>query len=471
MSADGLLTERVVNGEQSSLAMPTLSVRQLVAAGDDYYVYCVDEANAPHLFRYRYDETVATVPSAELRVYALEDSPTIRQAAGIFQRENPDVRVRFEVALSDGSTLPNDALQALSTELLAGTGPDLLVLDGMPIDDYRQKGILADLGALLAPELQAGLLANIASAYEADGTLQALPARFTLPMILATEEVAAETATLSGLADFLAGQESPQIGVPPDQIIDLLYPVFHREWFRADGSFDEEACTRGLADLARILSLYGGKDPADIWDAAGDPIAGALGWSDDWIPFFIAPLTSMDSLVGPYSAINVRGEGAYTPYPRGSGGIFYPRVVLGINASSGNRELAGSFVACALSEDVQSRSLADGLPVNRAALAAAKECPPELSSQGASFQRYGISFEDVFRDGEERQHHLEAYWPDAVFLAGVNDAIDSADTPVMVNRTVVEIFNQETAAFFAGGSSLEDTMTALRQKLDIYLAE
>lgn len=38
----------------------------------------------------------------------------------------------------NGVTL-EDALKTLSTDILAGNGPDVLILDGMPVDSYVEK--------------------------------------------------------------------------------------------------------------------------------------------------------------------------------------------------------------------------------------------------------------------------------------------------------------------------------------------
>lgn len=59
---------------------------------------------------------------------------------GLFQRQNPDVHVVYDVALTGADAVTaSDALRTLANELLAGKGPDLLVLDGMPIDSYVEK--------------------------------------------------------------------------------------------------------------------------------------------------------------------------------------------------------------------------------------------------------------------------------------------------------------------------------------------
>ncbi|MCQ4735736.1 hypothetical protein NE463_20055, partial [Anaerotruncus colihominis] len=76
------------------------------------------------LFHYTYSADTPTVPSTELRVFSLYENATVRQAMGVYQRQNPDVRVSYEVALGDDSAVTeSDALRTLSTELLAGEGP------------------------------------------------------------------------------------------------------------------------------------------------------------------------------------------------------------------------------------------------------------------------------------------------------------------------------------------------------------
>ncbi len=44
----------------------------------------------------------------------------------------------------------NDAVKNLNTQLLAGKGPDMILLNGMPADAYIEKGILMDLSDFVA---------------------------------------------------------------------------------------------------------------------------------------------------------------------------------------------------------------------------------------------------------------------------------------------------------------------------------
>ena len=62
---------------------------------------------------------------------------------------------------NDGVTR-TDALKTLNTEIMAGKGPDILILDGISSETYAEQGMLEDLSGILK---EAGLLDNIESAY------------------------------------------------------------------------------------------------------------------------------------------------------------------------------------------------------------------------------------------------------------------------------------------------------------------
>ena len=104
----------------------------------------------------------------------------------MFQREHTDVYISYEIGCAGEEGFNwEDALKSLSTQLLAGKGPDVLDLTGLPWESYAEKGVLLDLSGDLA-ELSADgeLLENIAGACVlADGTCPALPAQFDVPLL------------------------------------------------------------------------------------------------------------------------------------------------------------------------------------------------------------------------------------------------------------------------------------------------
>lgn len=101
----------------------------------------------------------------------------------------------------NGMTL-EDALSVLNTDILAGKGPDVLILDGMPADSYIEKGVLADISDVVGEASQKdGIFGNIIESSKKDGKVYAMPARILLPVVLGDEKTRSAGGSLPALAD------------------------------------------------------------------------------------------------------------------------------------------------------------------------------------------------------------------------------------------------------------------------------
>lgn len=466
VTTDGAVTERLMDGALTSLVMPTIYMQYLFRNVDgSFLAVCGQQEMGTKMFRYVFDPEVPTVPDKELKVYSLTESKTIRQAMGEFQLENPDTKVDYQVGSTgeDGITTA-DALRNLSTELLAGKGPDILLLDGMPVDSYIEKGILADLSESLDPRIQSGeLLANVANTYRRDDKLYAVPARFSVPVLhgVGTDPVT----DVTSLADWLDGQELQFAGILAENTMSRLYTVCSWAWFREDGTLDEEAFTRDLAAMGRLaerarnLAL----ENENLYDSEGSLPSGALDIFSGQSLVNIGNIDSLSNLAGPYSTVREIGKGEIKLFPEG--GLFLPRITLGLNAASEELERAQDFIGYVLSEKLMSIDFEDGLPVNAAALEATADFD---GYQGRG--SYGFSRIDK-ETGEYETLILQTEMPAEEVTRDWIAKFGALETPVLVNDVVRQIIIDETAEYFAGSKPLEDTVQALRAKLDLYLQE
>ena len=212
-----------------------------------------------------YDESLPGKPSRELTVYSLEENGWIRYAGQLFQKEHPDVLVKYETGTDgDNAVSKEEALKNLNTHLLAGEGPDVLVLDNMDIVQYAGKGVLKELDGILEPYLEEGILyQNIVEGMrmtEAD-KIYGIPMAVYLPMWLG------ERMYLDGedsLEDIVAGVELARQKHPEGPILYTLYPrdllrqtipVCLPAWTKEDGSLDVEKLTEYYQAVARIWEL------------------------------------------------------------------------------------------------------------------------------------------------------------------------------------------------------------------------
>jgi ABC-type glycerol-3-phosphate transport system substrate-binding protein len=135
------------------------------------------------LAAYLFDAELGAGAGIQLTVTALRDNGVLRKAVRDFQRAHPEIDLSLNTALeeNDLDTPVEDAVRTLNTDLLAGTGGDVLILDELPLRQYVAKGVLAPLdGALAGIDFLPGVLAGSRAE---DGALYAMPARFLVPTL------------------------------------------------------------------------------------------------------------------------------------------------------------------------------------------------------------------------------------------------------------------------------------------------
>ncbi|GEM_PF-1781649 len=225
-----------------------------------------------------YDETLPARPSRELTVYSLEESGWIRYAGQLFQKEHPDVLVRYETGMDgDNAFSKEDALKNLNTRLLAGEAPDVIMLDDMDIEQCADKGVLKELDGILQPYLDDGILyRNIVEGMRMTDKekIYCVPMMVYLPLWLGEEMY------LDGeesLEDIVAGMElarqkhpeGPILYTPyPKDVLLQTMPVCLPAWTGEDGSLDVEKLTAYYQAVRRMWEI----------DCAGFDDAGRETW-------------------------------------------------------------------------------------------------------------------------------------------------------------------------------------------------
>ena len=170
----GNVIEQVIDGSLNTISSANKAFEDMVLGPDGkIYIAEIDYNSSTmsgKLYSYTYSADTPTVPDTELTIYSLEDNSSIRQAVAMFQKKYPDIYLTLETGMSgDDGVTRTDALKTLNTEIMAGKGPDILILDGISSETYVEQGMLEDLSGILKA---AGLLSNIEEAYKSeDGSI------------------------------------------------------------------------------------------------------------------------------------------------------------------------------------------------------------------------------------------------------------------------------------------------------------
>ncbi|MDO4332851.1 MAG: extracellular solute-binding protein [Eubacteriales bacterium] len=248
--------EKIVDGTLCMLGDPSANLYGMLASDDNTFLVLYQSM----LGEFAYHADIPAVPDRELYVYSLEKDDVVQKAASLFTKEHPEVYVRYEIGMSENSgQTQEDVLKNLNTEILAGKGPDVLILDGFDLDAYMEKGLLADLGDVLEEaKKEEEFYDNIADAFRQDGKLCAIPMRFCFPVVIGPAEELKKAENLDDFAGCVESlrqkKESGSVmgGVEPYATLELLALGCAASWKTPDGQMDEEAVEEFLVQAERI---------------------------------------------------------------------------------------------------------------------------------------------------------------------------------------------------------------------------
>lgn len=177
----------------------------------------------------------------------------------------------------NGVTL-EDALSVLNTDILAGKGPDVLILDGMPADSYIEKGVLADISDVVGEASQKdGIFGNIIESSKKDGKVYAMPARILLPVVLGDEKTRSAGGSLPALADRVKtlSKSTSKSVIPDDKGTKTLlrdcYYADSARFLAGDGSLNQDVIREYLTQAKRLYDVDKHDKKEDYFDKiAGD---------------------------------------------------------------------------------------------------------------------------------------------------------------------------------------------------------
>ena len=393
----GTTIETVLDGSRYSLTSPGLFVSAAAAIGNDAIFIQMSDGNAASqnqfLYRYRWDDTVKTDQSGELTVFSLYHSRTVDAAVDEMIKQT-GVQVSYTYALEESSEngqavvsgSREDALTQLNTQLLAGGGPDVIVLDDMPVQSMIDKGVLADLTGKVNTE---GLLDNMAGVWRTEQGLFAVPVR-CFPMLFGgADEVMNTIPDAETLAERLAAEpnlDESEYDWQTDpiplmsfrstaQLFDTFYPLYANAIWR-DGSLDEEAYRAFLEQLGRICQGGGstlrntedfssGYSGTSYYTPSNGTSGGFMNAIGNAFCDSIYSLNEMGSNFQYYSELSGIPTSAEVRAMTTAAGqsCIQPSCVAGINASSANADHAAQFLGILLDQTVQEQTTYDGCPV------------------------------------------------------------------------------------------------------------
>ena len=491
----GSAMEQIIDGSLNVLGNPAYSIMDMRAVKDDEFVVLFTPGKVAHFV---YDPDVPARPEERLKVWGLEDKAAIRQAVDVYQKAHPEVYVEYEIGLEKESVLTReDVIKNLNTRLMAGEGPDVLILDDMPADSYIEKGILMDLGPVLDDmSAEEAPFPNVVEAFRNDGQIYMMPCELQLPYLLGRSSDLQKMTGLSELADVMEELRGEHPGksllqLPSEKgIMRMFSMVSAPAWKTESGVIDRDAISDFLTQSKRIYDAETdglSEEAMGEWESLKwvyetyDSVRGeeledsdALRAHHDQIYLMGDSRQFVTGSIGDVNAYNICTSVCVTegfencriiPMTGQCSNVFWAKTLLGINATSENTEMAQEFLKAALGNEVQTR-LQDGLSINKKAILDNYANQWRIYKDNDYVSGGGSLYTD---DGEDITLLIRI--PDEAKVNELWQWIETLDTAYVQDSTFEGVVYEEGISFMQGDKSLEEAMDSIETRLGIYLAE
>ena len=459
---DGTIWEQIIDGNLNSMGRQDLYMRSFYEGNDgDYYGVFSNSESRMILLHFYYDETVDTVPPETLTVYSLRDNPTVRQAAAVLQKNNPQIRVDFRVAVENSEEeVTEDVIRALNTELLNHKGADVLILDGLPADSYKKKGILADLTPVLA-DIKGELLPNVVNgSTDQDGKIYAIPARIRVPVIFGDPKAQEALMSIDAMGEY---EGTPPLLTPDiyENVLRLTGYLNYTTLFSDDGTIDSETLARWLTSVKSAgeksqVKVEFSQSEMETLNVNNYVLPDGFGRQGDYnvatdrCAAGVELMNSIDSMMLTYTAVEMKQTKLAS-----AGRLYLPSVTVGINSSSENKEAAEEFIRTLFGSEVQNESLNDGFAVRTGSLDTWIDMEKDVS--------VGLSSGDgIMLSGE---------WPDVQKRTEIIDFVRMAEIPVVIDQQVLQMVIDGSKDYLEGKETVDQAVQAIENKIKLYRSE
>ena len=485
----GTMVEQLFEGQETSVGLPETGLMD-VETDEEGRVYLAasdvsSEKPKGKIYCYQFDGE-ASVAETELEIYTLLTDPYIEQAAVMFQKEHPEIRIEIQEGMTgkDGVTA-TDAIKNLNTEIMAGEGPDVMLLDGLLEEDYIEKGMLEDISGIVE---SAGILENIRDVYtEEDGAVYRMPLRFGIPMIAGKAEdvdMADDLTSLKDMvkkhkADFFPGFFSAYKARVPQILLTSLFELSSPSWMKKDGRVDEEKVREFLELTYEIYHAdkeYEGyaEDTSDSEEKEtrwyeknrrqeASPVMDLLLMGAEKQLFSYGYLFSLDHVFLMNTMETENPEFTHRLFNGQEKNCFAPELILGISAAAREKEAAQMFVEFLFSEEQQKNGKEAGFPVRKSVYESDEywELGREGSFEGASSATYNGEMTELI----DVLHSSDSQ------LKEIRELGKTLTTPVGRNRVLLDAVKKAGVPYLKNETDLDQAVRETISQVNLYLSE
>lgn len=485
----GNMMEQILDGNLSLLSNPDYYIVDMLQLDNDVFLGLFTGGK---LIKFTYDPNVPAVPENMITIYSLREDANIRQAVSLYQVKHPDVFVSYQIGMGSGDAVTReDAIKKLNTEIMAGEGPDLIVVDELPFDSYVDKGMLLDLTDYLAQYSSVEpLFDNVIEAMKRDGKAYAAPATIAVPYIVSGVDGLEQVTDLPGLAEAVEKlrEENPEkdlMSIGGERgLMKRFAATSEPKWIKEDGTIDRDVLGEYLEQCKRIfdaqmegmgeevreqyerrmerVSEYNGVDAEETeWSINSDMlyyIGKETKMMTGWIPsqYEYTQMISIDKNKDFENTKAVPMQGQCSQ-------VFKPHTMLAVSAASAQPEAALEFMDAFLSSEVQ--GVYDGLPINQNAYDIQFTPKEEYLGENGEYGSWCSS------DPDGNRVEFQSFWASDEEIADFKRKLSAVNTAYIPDLMLENAVFTQGISYMRGERSLDETLDEVEKAVAIYMAE
>ena len=450
--------------------------------------YMDEEHSSNYIYTYSYSNKINNKRKKEVTLYSLHENMTIEELIRIYNNENKKVKIKYEYGISafESDISEEEAIKKFNTEMLAGKGPDLLIMDKIDSKPYIEKGLLENIKDVVK-ENKSDLYGFIDSNYSKEDEVYLFPLKYKVPVIIGKKEDIESVDDLDSLrkvvTEKLKDQDQTILQTyTASDLVNLFYYTESKKWI-VDKKINKEEIKKFLENIKAVYEVvktknkqedikvyndlmeesvksdgdkyiysrnqYLGKMINPIYFAGDEPILLDIGNIFSYRDlFFMFTMCNKKDL----SYNLLKNNGAYT---------FEPSEVIALNAKSKNKEVCKNIISDLLKEKYQKIDL-ESLSVNKNILL--NEYNENLKENKLGSIGIGLN------DGKVEYIDIEV--PSKEELDKFISQIDLiTETTNCIDYNVLKSVTKEADEYVSGNITVEQAVSNINKDLSLYLKE
>ena len=469
---NGNNVEQIVDGVSCSLGNPSLKLSSIYCCDDESMVVAFDEGT---ISRFSYDPEMENDKAVVLKVYALEKDEVLSQLINGYASQNRDVKIDFQIGMKDGTTY-EDAMKDFTTQVLSGNAPDLIMLDGMDIDNYIDKNMLCDLSSFESEWNKDGkLLDNIVKWNKKGDKVYNVACKFIIPAIGADSDDLKKLNSLEDIAGFIKDNRKQyddrfplMYFEKPEQLVKTAL-IYESGDIFGSGKIDSDKLEKFFGSCYDINKYnekegeyvsygYDGNEMSFVdrlFNVIREDHTVAVGTVNTF-NYDLNILESLNGLTPENNADYKFGTGR-------NGKVFVPKCNLGIIEAGKNHEEAEKFIAYALGAEPQKLAEESGFSVNTDALSwFYKKNENDINN----FYGYDLTSLD-----ESKTFVFDIKWITNKQAKEFDEFIRTLDTPFAVDKATEQIIVNNGIECMNDSVSISEAASKTVSQLELKMKE